>query len=1128
MSVKSFKFVSPGVFINEIDNSFIPKSADTIGPVVIGRSTKGLAMQPIKVESYSDFVEMFGDTVPGKGGGDVYRDGNNQSPMYGTFAAKAFLNANVAPLTYIRLLGQQASDATTAGKAGWQTEQAQRSTATVSDIDQTGSGGTYGLWVFPNYTAESADLGTGSLAGVWYVNTSGSLMLSGTLCVPVAGTSTDTDMAGVGLVYAADTNNEFTMIISSSLTTSPYNQKLIKFGFDDTKQSFMRKRFNTNPQLVSTPGVIQGSSSYEAYWLGESFEQELRDASAVSAPAAAVLLPINLSGAVNAHPGNLKFASREAVAGWFVGQDVDADNSAWKEELSTKLFRLKGRGHGEWLQKNLKVSISNVKVSNSSLTDYGTFSVILRAISDSDGAVQVVERYDNLSLDPASPNYVARKIGDQYESWDTTNKRLVRYGTYENQSRYVYIEMNADVDDGATNAKLLPVGYYGPPKLRDLPAASYSTVNGGQAATSRYMGWSTRVVGSSHTATSVTAGPTPGNSVGSTSTSNNDRRTFLSGAASSAAVAQATQTITVVASPSVADITIGGKLLTAAGSRGSGDNNYNGSAGSTALIVASIVAAINDSANHFAATATAVDASPNVNLTAGTDYLGTAGNSISLATSDADVTVGGATFTGGTGATAFGNFSGSLTFPTVRLRNSASDGGLASATTAYWGWQNTRTANSTQYDPSCADTLRYWITSSVDDLASSGVRYPSGYPGVQAFSEIFSLLNICTSSSPAGAFYYSSGSYSGPDSGAGAAYSYVRATAGRSLEDLLNLGYNQFTAPFHGGYDGFDITKPDPLYNGGIGSSEANSYTYHTWKRAVDTVRDPEYINMNLLAAPGLTNNTLTSHMMTVCEERGDAMSLIDLANVYIPSHEAYKSTKSARIGTTPTNAAKSLRDRRIDTSYGATFYPWVQTRDENTGRLLWIPPSVAMMGVLASSQAKSDVWFAPAGFNRGGLTDGAAGIPVTAVTERLVSKERDTLYEARINPIASFPNTGIVVFGQKTLQERASALDRINVRRLVIYLKKQISILSTQVLFEQNVQATWNRFTSLIEPFLANVKVQFGITDYKLILDSSTTTPDLIDQNILNAKLMIKPARAIAYIAIDFVVASTGASFDD
>ena len=124
MSVKNFKFVSPGVFINEIDNSFIPQSPDAIGPVIIGRSQKGIGMEPVKVESYSEFVNTFGDTVPGFGGGDIYRNGNKQSPMYGTYAAKAFLNSNVAPLTYVRLLGQQTSIGKAAGgdaAAGWKT-----------------------------------------------------------------------------------------------------------------------------------------------------------------------------------------------------------------------------------------------------------------------------------------------------------------------------------------------------------------------------------------------------------------------------------------------------------------------------------------------------------------------------------------------------------------------------------------------------------------------------------------------------------------------------------------------------------------------------------------------------------------------------------------------------------------------------------------------------------------------------------------------------------------------------------------------------------------------------------------------------------------------------------------------
>jgi phage tail sheath protein FI len=137
-------------------------------------------------------------------------------------------------------------------------------------------------------------------------------------------------------------------------------------------------------------------------------------------------------------------------------------------------------------------------------------------------------------------------------------------------------------------------------------------------------------------------------------------------------------------------------------------------------------------------------------------------------------------------------------------------------------------------------------------------------------------------------------------------------------------------------------------------------------------------------------------------------------------------------------------------------------------------------------------------------------------------------LYESNINPIASFPSSGIVVFGQKTLQQTPSALDRINVRRLVIYLKKQISIISNQIIFDQNVQSTWNRFKGLAEPFLSNVLTQFGITNYSLILDETTTTDDLIDQNILYAKIAIQPARSIEYIAIDFAITNTGASFED
>ena len=169
-----------------------------------------------------------------------------------------------------------------------------------------------------------------------------------------------------------------------------------------------------------------------------------------------------------------------------------------------------------------------------------------------------------------------------------------------------------------------------------------------------------------------------------------------------------------------------------------------------------------------------------------------------------------------------------------------------------------------------------------------------------------------------------------------------------------------------------------------------------------------------------------------------------------------------------------------------------------------------------------------PAGFNRGGLTEGSAGLPVPQVRYRLTSKERDSLYEANINPIATFPSEGIVIFGQKTLQVTPSALDRINVRRLMIFLKKEVSRIASTILFDPNVETTWQRFTAQVEPFLASVKSRFGLTEFRVILDETTTTPDLVDRNILYAKIMLKPARAIEFIALDFVITRSGASFDD
>ena len=312
----------------------------------------------------------------------------------------------------------------------------------------------------------------------------------------------------------------------------------------------------------------------------------------------------------------------------------------------------------------------------------------------------------------------------------------------------------------------------------------------------------------------------------------------------------------------------------------------------------------------------------------------------------------------------------------------------------------------------------------------------------------------------------------------------------------------------------------------GSTETELTNYAINSVKQALQSIQDPEFVEYNLMAMPGITNTALTQQMIDICSERADALAVVDLEKVYDAFTESTESFKDRIYD--PSEAVTSLRARQIDSSYACAYYPWVQIRDTNLSRVLWVPPSVIALGTMAGSEAKSAVWFAPAGFNRGGLTEGAAGVPVTGLTYKLTSKDRDSLYDSSINPIASFPSEGIVMFGQKTLQMQKSALDRINVRRLMIYVKKQISRIASQLLFDQNVRTTWNRFTSQVNPFLASIQSGLGLSEFKVVLDETTTTPDLIDQNIMYAKIFLKPARAIEYIAVDFVITRTGASFED
>jgi hypothetical protein len=203
-------------------------------------------------------------------------------------------------------------------------------------------------------------------------------------------------------------------------------------------------------------------------------------------------------------------------------------------------------------------------------------------------------------------------------------------------------------------------------------------------------------------------------------------------------------------------------------------------------------------------------------------------------------------------------------------------------------------------------------------------------------------------------------------------------------------------------------------------------------------------------------------------------------------------------------------------------YWPWIQVPDPDLGKNVWVPPSVAMAGIYAFNDKVAHPWFAPAGLNRG-------GIDIAIQAERkLTQSNRDTLYESNVNPIATFPGQGVVVWGQKTLQKKASALDRVNVRRLLIKLKKFIAGTSRFLVFEQNNSKTRNRFLNIVNPYMEQVQSNSGLNAFKIIMDETNNTADTIDRNVLYGQIFVQPTRTAEFIVLDFTVQPTGATFPE
>lgn len=309
------------------------------------------------------------------------------------------------------------------------------------------------------------------------------------------------------------------------------------------------------------------------------------------------------------------------------------------------------------------------------------------------------------------------------------------------------------------------------------------------------------------------------------------------------------------------------------------------------------------------------------------------------------------------------------------------------------------------------------------------------------------------------------------------------------------------------------VTHPRQMYaaitnTNTQGLNPANSSSGKTaYEDAIDILANKDQFDINLLLTPGLVEGAtdhaqLITRAINMCEDRGDVFYIVD-----------------------PTTFASTVGQAQLaaegrNTNYAGMYYPWVQIPDPDLGRNVWVPPSAIVPGVFAFNDLVKHPWFAPAGLNRGGLD-------IAVQTERLMTQnDRDNLYIKSVNPIATFPRTGVVVWGQKTLQKKKSALDRINVRRLLIDAKRFVAYTVKWLVFEQNTVETRARFIELVEPYFRRVKNQQGLYDYRIIIDEGNNTPDVIDRNEMRAQIYLKPAKTAEFIIVDFVILPTGALF--
>tara|TARA_S200000501_G_scaffold92499_1_gene85840 strand:- start:5018 stop:7267 length:2250 start_codon:yes stop_codon:yes gene_type:complete len=709
------------------------------------------------------------------------------------------------------------------------------------------------------------------------------------------------------------------------------------------------------------------------------------------------------------------------------------------------LFHFESLDDGAYASGKYKVSIKNMRASTDPTDKFGTFTVAIRDLRDTDESQIVYETFSNCSLDPDAKNFIARVIGDEkvYFNFDATSsdeRRLVREGSFSSKSSRVRIVMSDDVLNREVPDEALPFGFRGVPSLLSNSLGIDSVKDATNAATIFLDGATTTALDQS------VLPPLPYRfkvTTGTIKTGDKYGQEFLGDASPSETVN--TSLHWGLMSTKVKDI-----------------NNANSGKDFNEIL---------ENYTKFFGVSTTVISSGNLSDTHNN-------NKFSLA----KVALKGASLTSveGTISEVFKH--------AVYVRNAD-------------------ISKSTMYD--VAQNL-IKMAGSTDDIDSSANRV--------------SLAKLLDEDK----------------------------TKFNRYSSMI-----KFTAPFHGGFDGLNMFDKDSFFMtdqssstetngkavvGGFSSAlkgtddttvmqgeQDDNNIIASYKNAIRIMTDELVVTHNVLAIPGIRDSFITDFAKERTEEYGRALYLMEIpqydgsdVRIFVSSNGVESSRPD--VDTT----ASRFNAREINSSYTASYFPDVKVIDSgdddeaaiNNRRVIKVPPTIVALGALAKTDSVSKPWFAPAGFSRGALES------VSSIDVRLNAEDRDTLYEARINPIANFPNKQFVIFGQKTSQLARTALDRVNVRRLVLEVKRRIGLIAQGLLFEQNNNATRQNFIASAASQLASIQINQGIEDFRVVMDDTNNSVEDVDNNRLNGKIIIVPTRAIEFIAIDFVITNAGVEF--